>query len=66
MIANPKKKDMKAWAIKLRGRSFYQNMDGMPFMYFTKSGASTIAMRVRNVNGTPAEPVRVRVRIEEI
>lgn len=60
------KKDLKAWAIKLRGRSFYQTADGMPIMYFSKSEASLIAMRVRAIGGTKAEPIRVRVRIEEI
>ena len=29
------KKDIKAWAIKLRGRSFYQGTDGNPFLYKT-------------------------------
>lgn len=60
------KKDSKAWAIKLRGRSFYQNLDGMPFLYFTKSAASSIAMRVHAIGGTKAEPIRVRIRVEEI
>ena len=60
------KKEMKAWAIKLRGRSFYQNLDGMPFVYHTKSAASIIALRVRSINSTPAEPIRVKIKVEEV
>jgi hypothetical protein len=60
------KKDIKAWAIKLRKRNFYQNVDGIPFFYSTKSNASTVAMRIRSWKDVHAEAVRVRVRIEEI
>jgi hypothetical protein len=60
------KKEIKAWAIKLRKRNFYQNVDGTPFFYSTKSHASTVAMRIRSWEEINAEPVRVRVRIEEI
>lgn len=60
------KKDTKAWGIKLRGRSFYQTAEGMPIMYFNKREASLIAFRVRAIGGTKAEPIRVRVRIEEV
>jgi hypothetical protein len=59
------KKDTKAWAIKLRGRSF-RSLNGVPFLYTTKAQASLMAMRVANVSGITAEPIRVRVRIEEI
>jgi hypothetical protein len=59
------KKDIKAWAIKLRGRSF-RSLDGVPFLYTTKSEAAAIAMRVAKANNLTAEPIRVRVRIEEI
>jgi len=59
------KKDIKAWAIKLRGRSF-RSLNGTPFLYTTKTAASAVAMRVRERNGILAEPIRVRVRIEEI
>jgi hypothetical protein len=59
------KKDIKAWAIKLRGRSF-RSLDGVPFLYVTKSEAAAIAMRVERASGTTAQPIRVRVRIEEI
>lgn len=60
------KKDIKAWAIKLRGRSFCQSLDGVPFFYMTKKDASKIAMQIVKIRGTPAEAVRVRVRVEEI
>lgn len=59
------KKDTKAWAIKLRGRSF-RSLNGVPFLYMTKAEASVVAMRVKERSGTLAQPVRVRVRIEEI
>ena len=60
------KKDIKAWAIKLRGRSFHQNVDGNPFLYMTKSAATNVAMRIQNLESIKTETVRVRVRIEEI
>lgn len=59
------KKDTKAWAVKLRGRSF-RSLNGVPFLYTTKAQASLVAIRVESVSGTTAEPIRVRVRIEEI
>jgi hypothetical protein len=59
------KKDIKAWAIKLRGRSF-RSLDGVPFLYTTKSEAAAIATRVAKANNLTAEPIRVKVRIEEI
>ena len=60
------KKEMKAWAIKLRGRSFYQSLDGVPFFYMTKRDVSIIAMRAEKIQGTPAEPVRVKIKVEEV
>ena len=59
------KKDTKAWAIKIRGRSFYQGADGNPFLYTTKSAALDVAMRIQHWESIKAEPTRVRVRIEE-
>jgi hypothetical protein len=59
------KKDIKMWAIKLRGRSF-RSLNGAPFLYMKKSDASIVAMRVGEASGIKAEPIRVRVRIEEI
>jgi hypothetical protein len=59
------KKDVKAWAVKLRGRSF-RGLNGVPFLYMKKADASIIAMRVGQADGIKAEAIRVRVRIEEI
>jgi hypothetical protein len=67
------KKDMKVWAIKLRGRSFYKDSYNIPYLYPTRQNAnyyaSVIADREnRNpMNRSPStEVVRVRLRIEEI
>ena len=67
------KKDTKAWAIKLRGRNFYRDVYGMPFLYPTRIEATLEVERLanlknRNPNNTnvSAELARVRVRIEEI
>jgi len=60
------KKDIKAWAIKLRGRNFYQGTEGNPFLYKTKSAALNVAMRIQQWESIHADPIRVRVRIEEI
>jgi hypothetical protein len=60
------KKDIMAWAIKLRGRSFYQGTDGNPFLYKTLPAASVVALRIEDWQSIKAQPIRVRVRIEEI
>jgi hypothetical protein len=67
------KKDMKVWAIKLRGRSFYKDSYGVPYLYPTQSGAKRVANSIAHwgdknpMNTSPStEAVRVRVRIEEI
>lgn len=60
------KKDIKAWAIKLRGRSFHQAHDGVPFLYTTKAAASRVAIRIRTFRDAPVGPIRVKIRIEEI
>jgi hypothetical protein len=59
------KKDTKAWAIKLRGRNF-RSLNGVPLLYTKKADASIVAMRVEKTSGVTAQPIRVRVRIEEI
>jgi hypothetical protein len=59
------KKDTKAWAIKLRGRNF-RSHNGVPLLYMTRVDASAVAMRVEKASGVIAQPIRVRVRIEEI
>jgi len=60
------KKDSKAWAIKLNKRIFYRNTDGNPFLYRTRTAALPVAMRIMAYESILAEPIRVRVRIEEI
>jgi hypothetical protein len=60
------KKDIKAWAIKLRGRSFYLDPDGTPYTWRTRADAELIAEYIKFHEAVKAEPVRVRVRIEEI
>jgi hypothetical protein len=60
------KKDIKTWAIKLRNRCFHQTADGIPFMYKTLTDASEVAARIKHFQAIKAEPVRVKVRIEEI
>lgn len=59
------KKDIRTWAIKIRNRSFYQNVDGTPFLYSTRSAAMNVAMRIQTWESIEAKPVRVKVRIEE-
>lgn len=60
------KKEIKAWAIKLRGRSFHQNLNGVPFLYMTKKEVLIVAMRIRTIQDMLAEPVRVKIRVEEV
>lgn len=65
------KKDLKLWAIKLRGRSLYKDSYNIPYLYPTRVAAmletENIADRKnRNpMNTSPStEIVRVRVRVE--
>ena len=60
------KKDSKAWAIKLRGRSFYKMSTGGAVTLGTKQEAIIYAASIERTTGVKAEAVRVRVRIEEI
>ena len=67
------KKDLKIWAIKLRGRSFYQDTYNIPYLYPTRVAAMLETERFadsknRNpMNTSPStEIVRVRVRVEVI
>jgi hypothetical protein len=60
------KKDIKTWAIKLRGRSFYSNNDGHPHLYKTLKSALIRSQALEFFEEAKAEPVRVRVRVEEI
>ena len=60
------KKDIKAWAIKLNGRSFYSSKIGVPHIYKTRASALEGCKQIEFFDAVKAEPVRVRVRIEEI
>ena len=60
------KKDIKAWAIKIRGRSFYLDPEGTPYMRTTRAEAELRAKHIMVYESIKAEPIRVRVRIEEI
>lgn len=67
------KKDLKAWAIKLRGRSLYQDSYNIPHLYPTRLDAVEEALKIadrknRNpMNTSPStEVVRVKVRVEII
>jgi hypothetical protein len=55
-----------AWAIKLRGRSFYKMSTGGAVTLNTKHDAVIYADSITRTTGVMAEAVRVRVRIEEI
>jgi hypothetical protein len=60
------KKDIKAWALKIRGRNFYSNNIGLPHIYKTQASALEGCRYIEMFDQIKAEPVRVRVRIEEI
>ena len=60
------KKDIKAWAIKLRGRNFYSNNDGHPHIYKTRASALLRSQALEFFDEAKAKPARIRVRIEEI
>ena len=67
------KKDLKLWAIKLRGRSLYKDSYDIPYLYPTLVAAMLETERIadrkiRNpMNTSPStEIVRVRVRVEVI
>jgi hypothetical protein len=60
------KKDIKAWAVKLRDRNFYSNNIGVPHIYKTRASALEGCRYLEFFDHIKAETVRVRVRIEEI
>jgi hypothetical protein len=67
------KKDLKAWAIKLRGRSLYQDSYNIPYLYPTRIEAKLETEEIadwKNRNPHNVSPsteiVRVRVRVEVI
>lgn len=60
------KKDMKAWAVKLRGRNFWLDANGNPWCFSTKKWAELQAKAIEKDGQVTAQATRVRVRIEEI
>jgi hypothetical protein len=55
-----------AWAIKIRGRSFYKMSTGGAVTLNTKQEAMIFAESITRTTGVKAEAVRVKVRIEVI
>jgi len=55
-----------AWAIALRGRSFYKMSTGGAVTLNTKREAVAYAESITRRAGVKAEAVRVKVRIEEM
>ena len=67
------RREIKAWAIKLRGRSLYQDTYNIPYLYPKRLDAVEEALRIADSkNRNPmnisksTEVVRVRVRVEVI
>ncbi len=67
------KKDLKLWAIKLRGRSLYQDSYNIPYLFPTRVAAILERDNIANwknrnpMNRSPStEIVRVRVRVEVV
>jgi hypothetical protein len=67
------RKEIKAWAIKLRNRSLYQDTYNIPYLYPTRLDAVEEALRIADLkNRNPhnisvsTEVVRVKVRVEVI
>jgi len=60
------KKEMKAWAVKLRGRSFFLRTAGTPWIFGNKKEAYYFAQSYIEHYGVFAKAVRVRVLVEEV
>ena len=60
------KKDIKTWAIKIRGRSFYLRSNGSPWTFANKEDADDFSQSVSDRYEILAESVRVRVKVEEV
>ena len=60
------KNDTTAWAVKTGGRSFMLDTNGMPMLWKVRAPALEASTTVKLFRNTKAEPIRVRVRIEEI
>ena len=60
------KRDIKAWAVKLGGRSLMLDNDGIPVLWRIRAPAFEASTTVKHFRNIKAKPIRVRVRIEEI
>lgn len=60
------KKEMKSWAIKIRGRSFFLRTNGTPWTFGNKQDADHFAQNYVDRYGVPAKAVRVKVLVEEV
>lgn len=58
--------EIKSWAIKLRGRSFYRMSTGGPVTFNTREDATIYADSVNRTTGIKTQVIRVKVRIEEV
>ena len=54
------------WAVKVNRRSFYKHASGGVVTLNTKKDATIFAESIARTTGVKTEPVRVKVRIEEI
>ena len=59
------KKVFKAWAVKLRGKSFAPDINGHPLLFKNKASADQYAWYWNTERKVKAECVRVNVRVEE-
>ena len=60
------KKEIKAWAVKLRGRNFWLDNHGTPWIFSTKKWAEQQSKAIEERDSIIAKPVRVRVLVEEV
>ena len=60
------KRDIKAWAVKMGGRSFMLDGQGMTMLWKVRLPAFEASMSVKHFNNIKAKPIRVKVRIEEV
>lgn len=60
------KKDIRLWAVKLRGRSFYSTKDRPIWTFNTRVEALVFAEGITRTTGIKAAPVRVRIRMEDV
>lgn len=60
------KKEMKAWAVKLRGRNFWVDFHGTPWTFSTRQCAEFHSLAIAQEGKVTAKPVRVKVLVEEV